>query len=88
MTTLDERELIDLGDYPIINAAGIADFYFLNDGRVRFLLYDWFRLNGLYRRQVVGIVTRSISNLREEIAWFCREAFELSPPNDGSIVRH
>jgi hypothetical protein len=58
--------LLDFGDYPRIEAASIGDLYMLGDGRSRWVLADWFRSEGVWRRQIVGVVTIPIAALREQ----------------------
>lgn len=54
-------DVIDYGDYPRINAAAIADFYVLDDGRIRFVFYDFWRCEGKMRKRVCGEVTLQLS---------------------------
>jgi hypothetical protein len=64
--TNEHAPLIDQGNYPEINAAGLAEFYVIRDGRVRFVMYDWFRDGGIWQRRIVGLVTRPLITLEEE----------------------
>lgn len=59
-------DLLDFGDYPHIEAAGVADAYLIGPNRARFVCFDWFKINGVMRRKVTGDVCRSLSGLREE----------------------
>lgn len=80
--------LIDLGGYPEINACGCGDYYLLGDGRVRFILYDWFRIAGIWQAKIVGTVTRPIGTLKEEQRRFWAEAFEAKLPTEHCLAIH
>jgi hypothetical protein len=55
--------VLDMSDYPEINSDGIADFYVIGS-RVRFALFDWYKIDGILRRKVVGLVTHSAVGMR------------------------
>ena len=66
-----QEQLIDLGDYPCINAYGMAECYLVPGGRVRFVMYDWVRMDGLWRRTITGLLTRPLTGLQEDqaVSW-------------------
>ena len=66
MTTQEDAELFDMQDYPNVHAAGIADLYCLNDGRGRLVFFDWFKVDGLWIKKVVGTVTRPCKSMVQE----------------------
>lgn len=47
---------LDLGGYPEINCEGVCDFYRIGD-RVRFILFDWCRVEGIFQRKIAGTVS-------------------------------
>jgi hypothetical protein len=55
LTELDD--LIDLGNAPEINFTSFADCYRVGPS-VRFVLFDWYKTCGVWRRHVTGIITR------------------------------
>jgi hypothetical protein len=77
-----EGRLIDLDNYPRIEATGTADCYMLAGGRVRFVMFDWFKIEGLWQRVVTGMVTRGIVGMREEQYRFWQETSLTSGPAD------
>lgn len=80
--------LLDLGGYPEINACGCGDYYLLGDGRARFILYDWFRVAGIWQAKIVGTVTRPIATLKEEQRRFWEEAFKVKLPTEHCFELH
>jgi len=62
----DRHPLIDDGNYPSINAYGIADIYLLPGNRARFVLFDWCRIDGIFIRRVCGMVTRLVTDFDTE----------------------
>jgi hypothetical protein len=72
-------DVIDLGDYPHINTSGVADVYPMGDGRIRFLMFDWFKVDNVWRRVAVGLVTRPLANLREDQARVWSSANQPAP---------
>lgn len=49
--------LLDYGDYPEIHADAIGDVQYLQY-KTRILLYEWRKVGGIFRRVVVGAVSR------------------------------
>lgn len=76
---MEAAQLLDLGDYPEIHAAGIGECYLLPDGRMRSLMFDWLRMDGVWRRRIVGAVIRPVANLREDQSMMWREAVPNYP---------
>ena len=66
VTAQEDAELFDMQDYPNVHAAGIADLYCLNDGRGRLVFFDWFKVDGLWIKKVVGTVTRPCKSMVQE----------------------
>ena len=58
--------LVDYGGYPEINATAMGDCYVVNGGRARFILFDWYKVAGIWQRRIVGVITRPIAGLRED----------------------
>lgn len=80
--------LVDLGNYPEINAADVGDFHIIGD-RGRFIMYDWYKVNGLWQARIVGTVTRPLASLREEAIKYWREAMHSKAPVEGlQMARH
>ena len=71
---MPHSDLLDLRDYPCIEATGLGDFYGLTNNRIRFLLFDWFRnTEGVWYRRIVGQVTRSADGLCDDSRRVLRE---------------
>ena len=56
--------LLDLGGYPDIHCAGVGATLDLRDGRAKFLMVDWHIIDGVWRRKIVGSVTRPIETMK------------------------
>lgn len=87
---LEERaSLIDLGDYPEIHADNIGDYQELCGGRCRFVLYGWYKMDGVWRPKVTGLLTRPVETMTmEQIAYW--RAFRPSLPTfePGMLMMH
>ena len=66
MTAQEDAELFDMQDNPNVHSACIADLYCLNDGRGRLVFFDWFKVDGLWIKKVVGTVTRPCKSMVQE----------------------
>jgi hypothetical protein len=68
---MQEQPLIDMGNYPRIEASEMAACYVLPGGRVRFVMCDWFKVEGVFRRVVTGLLTRPLAGLQEDqtLSW-------------------
>lgn len=52
--TVQDNKLLDFGNYPEIDAAGIGDFHLIGD-RLRFVLFDWYKIDNVWQRKIVGM---------------------------------
>lgn len=77
-------DLIDLGGYPEINAAGLADSYPLGDGRCRLLFFDWYKLDGVYRRRITGALVRPIRGLEDDNRKFFESLRGIGPADENN----
>jgi hypothetical protein len=57
--------VIDDGNYPEIHCHSMSECYVIGP-LVRFLMWDWFRLNGIWQRRIVGALTRPLIGLEED----------------------
>lgn len=58
----EDARLLDLGGYPEIHADGLGNVLFHQDS-AHFVLFGWRNLDGVWRRTVVGTITRPISSV-------------------------
>lgn len=76
--------ILDFGGYPEIHAAGYGEAHVIGDGRVRLVLFDWYRIDGVWRKRVVGTVTRPVSTIPEDMHRYCQDIFgQDSAPRAG-----
>lgn len=68
-----EYALVDDGNYPKICATGYEMQFMPCRYRTRFLLWDWFKTEGVWRRHVTGSVTRFTPDLQEEYRLFGKQ---------------
>lgn len=54
--------VLDYGDYPAIDADGIADFYIVKD-RATFVMFRWVKVDGTIRRKIVAAVTQPLDTI-------------------------
>lgn len=73
-----EGSLLDLGDYPDIFSVGIAEVHNLG-GNLQGILFRWQKLDGVWRRRIVGTVTRPAAGLDSDHATW-RQAMTIPPP--------
>lgn len=59
--------VIDDGNYPEINCQSMSECYVIGP-LVRFLMWDWFRVGGIWQRRVVGSLTRPLAGLEADQA--------------------
>lgn len=52
-----EGSLLDLGNYPEIFSCGVAEVQSLGTN-IRGVLFDWYKLEGIWRRRIVAVITR------------------------------
>jgi hypothetical protein len=76
--------VIDMSDYPEINSEGIADFYVIGT-RVRFALFDWYKIDGVFRRKIVGIVTHSSASMRPGTIHALEKRFGANPKTGEQV---
>jgi len=78
---MDERELsiLDIGGYPEIYADEVAEIQHLSCGNRRVVLCAWHRVDGVYRRMVVGAIIRPVSSFALSIPKFL-DAMSLVAP--------
>lgn len=75
MQKREQDALIDLGDYHEIHAEDVGDYQELGGGRCRFVLYGWYKIDGLWRPKVTGLVTRSMLTMTEAQLAYWRGLF-------------
>lgn len=71
---MDDTRLLDLGNYPEIQADGLGDVMF-HEGKAHFVLFGWRRIDGVWRRVIVGLIIRPASSLLPEQTIRLREMF-------------
>lgn len=80
--------LLDFGNYPEVDSAGIGDFHILGD-RLRFVLFDWYRIDGVWQRRVVGMAKMPLSALPAASVNHWRAAFAApAEPQDRLVLAH
>jgi hypothetical protein len=72
---MENNQLLDFGNYPEIHADGLGDVLFHQD-KAHFILFGWKRIDGVWRRIVVGTITRPISSVTLEQTVALKEMFE------------
>lgn len=83
---MEAQRYIDDRDYPEISFTGMADCYVL-DTRIRFTLWDWVRLDGLFQRRLVGTLTRPLAGLMEDQQRSWDMAATAKAPSDEAVRR-
>jgi hypothetical protein len=84
--TREESRIIDYRDYPEINCTSMADCYTL-DTRVRFVMWDWIKIDGVWQRRVSGTLTRPIAGLVEDTARAMDLMLTAKPPQEEVRAR-
>ena len=81
----DDIGILDFGGYPEIHASGYGEAHVIGDGRVRLVLFDWYRIDGVWRKRVTGTVTRPVSTIPDDMRRYCQDIFgqNTSPPRAG-----
>lgn len=82
----DDTRLMDLGNYPEIDSAGIGDFHILG-GRLRFVLFDWYKSDGVWQRRIVGMAKMPLTAIPAASVQHWRGAFTAPEPS-AAVVRH
>jgi len=80
-----EMPLVDLGDYPEINAYDIGEYQEIGAGLGRFVMAGWYKMDGVWRRKVTGLVTRPIVTMAPEHLAYWRAAFNGRPPSEIAL---
>jgi hypothetical protein len=80
--------LIDTGDYPRIEAYEMGEGFLLPGGRARFLMADWTKIDGVWRRIVTGMLTRPLAGLQEDQALFWQEISRHPAPRTTPPLHH
>jgi hypothetical protein len=78
---MNESPLIDNGGYPVIVAHDVADMHLLGS-KVRMILFDWFKVAGVWQRHVVGAVERPVDNMQPELIKQWAHALADRPPSE------
>ena len=64
----NELPLLNYGTHPVIHARGMAECFAIED-EVHVILFEWTRIEGVFRRVVCGEVIRPVPNFGELAAW-------------------
>lgn len=73
--------LIDNGDYPVITAYDVAEMHFLG-ANVRVIMFDWFKVCGVWQRRVTGAIQRPVSTMRPDLIKQWAHALVDPPPTE------
>lgn len=84
----DESKLYDFGSYPEIHAHDLAEVQFIGS-KVRFVMFDWFKSDGIWQKRIVGTIDRSLSTVpTEQATYFQRLAKDNVAPADTVLHLH
>lgn len=78
----DGKPLMDFGGYPEIDSAGIGDFHILGE-RLRFVLFDWYKIDGLWQRRIVGMAKMPVSSIPATSVQHWQCVFGSPRPTEG-----
>lgn len=76
---MDEAPLIDYGNYPEIDCTALADAYSIGGGNARFVFFDWYKVDGVFQRRIVGTLKRPLAGLLDDQKAALR-AIDAGPP--------
>lgn len=87
-TVREGEKLYDFGNYPEIHSHDLADVQFIGT-KIRFVMFDWFKSDGVWQRRVVGTIDRALSTVpTEQATFFQRLAKDNIAPAQQIIAMH
>lgn len=79
---MSDGGLVDYGGYPEIEAHAMGDCYVIGQ-RVRFVMWDWYRIDGVWQRKITGTLTRPLAGLVEDQARSWQAIASVKAPSNA-----
>lgn len=81
-SSMRTSDLLDIGQHPEFYADDIADVWFTQT-TVRYIFFEWKKLDGVLRRCISGEVIRAISSITPDRISSLRKRFPVESENQG-----